>query len=802
MAIWKSVEFVEVTLDATLEPVTVNLSKSQDETKCVPWVTSRAAGTLTDQHQDRMVHVEIIDNAGTPAVRCTASARVDNDDSLIKIFIVEFDSSINVQQLAFTMTGTSTTVSPASVGADINEAFVVASYEYTSPPASDDDWNDALVRLVLTTTTNVNVSRNGSGGTIEGTVYVVDCDSDEWFTHHHDESFVATTTTIRTKNIDFSPTVVMADCFTLHSYETDEATDDMKDAIWSAHLESTTEVQFERNQGATSNSNSSEHTLQIVECANNEYDVQRNTTFLSSGASAITNQSITAVDRTRSVAHHCSGCAGDTVRPPTNSSTSGNDAFLMIQSAILSADDNLQFERNGTGFSASRIYWEVIQFAEAIITASGGGTIAPVEAAGTATVRKTASGTPSITAIVAAGAAIILNIASGGGSLAPVEASGAAQVIKAASGTPSIAPIEAAGTALIINTAAGSPSIAAIESAGTVDLIRNANGAPSIAAIEAAGTALIIKTASGSPAITAIEAAGTADVLGSKTASGDGPVPAITASGNALVKKSASGTPSITAIVASGAALVNNIASGGATLAPVEAAGTSIIVKTASGSPSLAAVTATGTALIINTASGSPSIPAIEAAGTADVLGTITASGDGPVPAIDSSGAALVKKLASGTPSIPVIDASGTAQILKSASGAPSIAPIEAAGIATIINTASGAASLTPITASGVSVIRKIASGSANVPTIQSAGTATILNIASGNGPVPSIVAAGTATILKLASGAASITAITASGDARVGGVVVVTSAALEGRQITVEIIGRIIDRAFTGIVK
>lgn len=362
MAIWASMEKIQVTLDATLEPVTTNLSKSQDETQCVPWITSRAAGTLTDQHQDRMIHVEMIDNAGTPAVRCTAGARADNDDSIIEIFVVEFDSSIRVQQRSLNVTGTSAAISDlTSVGA-IDDAFAIYSCEFTSPPTSDDDFNDSSARVVMTDTTTVTVSRNASGGTLTGTIYVVDCDSNEWFVHHHSESFSSETTTIRVATIDGSPTVVLVDCFTLHSYETDEATDDMKDAMWSAHLDSTTQLEFERNQGSASNSQSSTHTVQIVECANNEWDVQRNTAFATSGANVKTDISITAVDRTRSVAHHCSGCAGDAFRAATNNSSAGNSNDDEMQSCILSADDNLQFERNSTAFGASRIYWEVIQF--------------------------------------------------------------------------------------------------------------------------------------------------------------------------------------------------------------------------------------------------------------------------------------------------------------------------------------------------------------------------------------------------------------------------------------------------------
>ena len=393
----------------------------------------------------------------------------------------------------------------------------------------------------------------------------------------------------------------------------------------------------------------------------------------------------------------------------------------------------------------------------------------------------TASGTPSIPAVTASGNATVHRAASGTPSITPVTAAGTATVHRAASGTPSITPVSASGSATVHRAASGAVTLAAILAAGTAAVVHTGSGTPSIAPVEAAGTAIVRKQASGNPSIPTIEASGTA-----------------------LVHRAASGTPSITAITAAGTATVHRAASGTPSIAAVTAAGTATVISggniTASGDGPVPAVTASGTALVHRAASGSPSIPGIVAAGTATVHRA--ASGTPSITAIVAAGTATVHRAASGTPSIPSIVAAGTAKVHRAASGTPSIAAIVAAGTASVVKTASGDGPVPAVVAAGTGLVHRAASGSPSIAAITASGTASVHRSASGSSSIPAIIAAGLAKVHRIASGNPSIAAVTASGNAIVGGIVILSSTALEGRKITVELIGRTIDNTATGKLK
>ena len=84
MPIVKSVEKVLVTLDAAAEPVTEDLTKGQDETQCVPFDSAYWA-TASDQSSNDELHyeVQIIDNAGTAAVKVSSSRRATRGLTLV-----------------------------------------------------------------------------------------------------------------------------------------------------------------------------------------------------------------------------------------------------------------------------------------------------------------------------------------------------------------------------------------------------------------------------------------------------------------------------------------------------------------------------------------------------------------------------------------------------------------------------------------------------------------------------------------------------------------------------------------------
>ena len=358
MAVWKSVEYVTVSVTATAEPVTVNLSKGQDETQCVPFFSCRTTGGVTDQHQDRLGHVEIIDNAGTPAVRVTASARVDDETTIFQVFVIEWDSSITVQQVAVTtLDDTVQTVNiTISDVLDQTTAFFLYSYQYTSPPTSDDDWNDAFVRNTWNgaSTTSITLVRRSTAGDCNGTLYVVSCASTE-FTVEHIEIITGATVTSATAT---AATVVMADTFLVHSYETTEGADDMRDGAWQCDLQDTTTVRVRRTN-AGSPSAASRHWIQVVEAQGNEWDVQRNDALTL--ATAPTTDTITAIDQARSWIN-CLDHTGHPASVGRNNSVNGNDIDGTRSAADFSADNTVRYQKRSANVNNDIVSYEVVQF--------------------------------------------------------------------------------------------------------------------------------------------------------------------------------------------------------------------------------------------------------------------------------------------------------------------------------------------------------------------------------------------------------------------------------------------------------
>ncbi len=294
MAIWKSVEYLEVSITNALEPVTTNLTKGQDETKCIPlWGQRYTAFTWAD-FNDSLVEITIVDNGGTAALVLTATAMLETSAIVYGVFVVEFDSSINVQQVS--ADGLSNTVASVNVAiTDVGtqaSAFMIYSYQHDLGNAFMDD-GMVQVRFEGAETDSVTISRRLSANNILGTLYVVDCDSAEFIVDH--QEIDVTTAGNETQSATISATV-LADSFLLHSYESAETQGDMRDVCWQAHLADTTTLTIDRNNTAGSNATST-HSIQVIECQNSEWSVQREIGLTI--AAATQTDAITQVDTTR-----------------------------------------------------------------------------------------------------------------------------------------------------------------------------------------------------------------------------------------------------------------------------------------------------------------------------------------------------------------------------------------------------------------------------------------------------------------------------------------------------------------------
>ncbi len=155
-----------------------------------------------------------------------------------------------------------------------------------------------------------------------------------------------------------------------------------------------------------------------------------------------------------------------------------------------------------------------------------------------------------------------------------------------ASGTPSIPATTASGAATVVKTASGTPTTPAVTASGAATVRKQASGAATLAAIVAAGTAsvgAVITASDGAPEIGAPTASGVA-VVRKQASDGAGEIPAVTAAGSATVSRKASGSPSIPAVTATGAAVRRALASDGGPSTPgLTASGAATVVREAAG---------------------------------------------------------------------------------------------------------------------------------------------------------------------------------------------------------------------------
>ncbi len=214
---------------------------------------------------------------------------------------------------------------------------------------------------------------------------------------------------------------------------------------------------------------------------------------------------------------------------------------------------------------------------------------------------KTASGSPTISAITAAANAFIwpkvyLN------------------TTETLIGATELAVTDASedGTSITFDDAAGAPTGSLklgvenrnIGFVGWIDVTvsagggadQTASGAPSIGGVTSSGAAGLERSASGSPSITAVTSTGVSVVI--KTADGTPIIPAIISAGSAEIEKTASGSPSIGAVVSAGVAETKKTASGAPSIAAIISAGSAVRILTANGAPSIAAIISSGNIIV------------------------------------------------------------------------------------------------------------------------------------------------------------------------------------------------------------
>ena len=352
----KSVEHISTSFDTTTGAVstTVNLSKGQDETKCVPFNSIRTTTGGTELRENEWVACEMIDNAGTPAVKTHRNANTTASAIQVEIFVVEFGANVTVQQGSVALTGL--TASAALTAIVLNNSFCHIQQVNTVDPGSD-AWRDTLVQARFSSTTQVDFDRRRADPK-DWTIYwyVVESDGIDFLTEYVTFSWAsADTTSSRT----LSNAVTLANAFVISTYESLDPSDNMLENIINVELTTTTNLEWRRDGGTPA----AVGTLGawVVRTDSNGAAVQRFSVDL---AAATTNdQSITAIDQAKAIivsSNHAGGGAwgvdgtddGLNVEEHQNTMTFFNDTTVRLQQQNAEA---------ATGGS-SRFRFEVIEF--------------------------------------------------------------------------------------------------------------------------------------------------------------------------------------------------------------------------------------------------------------------------------------------------------------------------------------------------------------------------------------------------------------------------------------------------------
>lgn len=230
----KSIEYIEATMTGSTA-VDTNLTKSQNFANCVPFYSVNLDVDVNDVVARRYVDVTL---ASGPKVTVKRSG--SGGTAIAGVFALEIDTTgnVSVQQGTFTLTGTSTTEAITDV-LDVTKAFVIIVYENSH---TGDQGDDACVKVVFNSTTELGFARISSGGTVTGHYYVVVTSGTD-FSVQHDQIAMAATDETATAAIS---AVTLASSFLIRSHTSEEPSDDVKNDGIVADISTTTAVRARR----------------------------------------------------------------------------------------------------------------------------------------------------------------------------------------------------------------------------------------------------------------------------------------------------------------------------------------------------------------------------------------------------------------------------------------------------------------------------------------------------------------------------------------------------------------------------
>ena len=245
----RSVEYVEVSLGSGVTSASVNLTKGQDTTNCVPFASS----TLTDTNA-RFARVLTDISFQTGPDRVTVQRDSGTGTTSVGVHVVEFDPAfVNVHQGTFAnalSAGQPTTSGIPAVA--LAKAAVVFYYRFDDDTGGNEYGHVALAGW-FGSTTQLNWQRNDASlGNINGHYYVFEAINHEFAVQALSFSMAASATSASST----LPTPVARDrSFVIASYRTAYADDDSEDGQFRISLPDSSTVLASRSFGGGSGSN-------------------------------------------------------------------------------------------------------------------------------------------------------------------------------------------------------------------------------------------------------------------------------------------------------------------------------------------------------------------------------------------------------------------------------------------------------------------------------------------------------------------------------------------------------------------
>ncbi len=358
----KSVEQVTVTMPATagFSTITSALTKGQDASKCVPFITTHFATSVSGSNlpYNHLTSVEVFDDGGTPTVRAVRRAHSSTQGQVsVVVYVVEFADSVTVQKGSLTFTGGSTTQNISSVVQ--GNSFIVFNYNWNEAGSFSSDLAAAFIRASFNSNTQIQFERTlSSAYELSLFWHVVTSNGVDFQTEFIADAIGSTET--GPTNIALSNSVNLANSFVVPSFEIGGYTDSVRDIGLNYALTGSSQVTFYRNSGSPTESGTG--SVFVVRSNSDGLAAQHLATDVNTGAT--NNQTISTVDtaNTAIISGHTQHSYN--AHPPT-SGTGGTLQWQQQTSFDLTSSTNVLLTRNTSnsiGGSNNVLRYDVVDF--------------------------------------------------------------------------------------------------------------------------------------------------------------------------------------------------------------------------------------------------------------------------------------------------------------------------------------------------------------------------------------------------------------------------------------------------------